>query len=177
MTAPMMVRNNESGPTVFALDKDNHVEWAGKDDPLGNDVQPVPPEYMNNVQFRRAVTRGILVVEEADEEVERVLAAHRADWENRQARAKSASAASIDEAPQNDMLMLPCVGPSGKGSGQDCGVDVPVKARAKSEAPPLCPLHKSLAGQYLAQETDKIVDGKPEVRWVKAQLGNRTKQD
>ena len=177
MTASVMIRNTQAGPTVFSLDKDTHVEWAGRDDPMGNDLQPVPPEIVNNVQFGRALARGIFVVEDADETIQATLEQHRKEWQERQERARTASLDSIDQAPQNDMLMLKCVGPSGKGTGVLCGVDVPVKARARNEAAPLCSLHKGLSGQYLAQETEKITDGKPEVRWVKAQLGNRTTQD
>lgn len=177
MAAPVMVRNTEPGPTVFALDADNHVEWAGQGDPMGGDLQPVPPNYLDHPQFQRAVTRGIFVVEDAPEEVRDALDRHKRDWDQRQQQRRDASTAALDQAPQNDVLMLSCIAPSGKGPGQLCAQDVPVPQRSRNETPPLCPMHKSLASQFIAEEGEKIVEGKPEVKWVTTRLGERTRQN
>jgi hypothetical protein len=144
---------------------------------MGNDLRPVPSSYLEDVQFLSCLQRGIFSIEEAPEAVREALELHKQEWQSRQERQKAASQASLDQAPQNDMLMLSCIGPSGKGTGQLCGVQVPVKQRARNEAPPLCGAHKGLASQFIAEESEQIVEGKPEVRWIRAGLGNRTKQD
>lgn len=178
MASSALIRNNEAGPTVFEYDGGkSKVEWSGAGDPMGGDLRPVPAHYLEDVQFLSCLQRGIFSVEEAPEAIREAVELHRQEWTSRQERAKNATQESLDQAPQNDMLMLACIGPSGKGSGQLCGVQVPVKQRARNEAPPLCGAHKSLVGQFIAEEGEKIVDGKPEVRWMRAGMGNRTKQD
>jgi hypothetical protein len=103
MTAPAMVRNTAAGPTVFSEGPNATVEWAGANDPMGGDLQPVPESFLNNVQFHRMAARGILVVETADEAIQ--------------------------------------------------------------------------AGQFIAEESDRIVNGKPEIVWLKTNLGATTRQD
>lgn len=176
MAAPTMVRNTAAGPTVFA-DNTQHVEWQGAGDPMGGDLQPVPPAFLDNVQFHRMTARGILVVEEAEEAVAAALTAHRQEWEARLAAQRNASKQAIDQAPMNDSLVKSCIGPSGKGPDQLCGVDVPIKAAKVAEQPPLCSMHTGLAPQFIATEGEKIVEGKPEVVWVKARLAAPTRQD
>lgn len=71
---PMLVRNTGAGPTVFS-DIANHIsiEWQGADDPNGNDVQYAPEALVENVNFIKAVQRGILVVEESTPEIQKNL--------------------------------------------------------------------------------------------------------
>lgn len=177
MNSSALVRNAQPGPTVFSYDPNDHIEWQGANDPMGGDLQSVPGKYFDNVQFQRALATGILVLEEAPEEIARAAELHRREWENRQHRQRTANLEALDQQPQNDMLMLSCIGPTGKGlDGQLCGVQVPVRQRARNEQPPLCGPHSTLASRYIAEETDKIVDGKPVIRWVQAQMGNRTSQ-
>lgn len=176
MAAPTMVRNTAAGPTVFA-DAQQHVEWQGSGDPMGGDLQPVPPSFLDNVQFHRMTARGILVVETADEAIAAALASHKQDWETRLERQRTASIDAIDQAPQNDSVVKGCIGPSGKSPEMLCGVEVPIKAAKLADTPPLCSMHTGLAGQFIAQEGEKIVEGKPEVVWVKARLAAPTRQD
>jgi hypothetical protein len=176
MAAPTMVRNTAAGPTVFA-DAQQHVEWSGAGDPMGGDLQPVPPSFLDNVQFHRMTARGILVVETADEAIAAALASHKADWENRLERQRTASIEAIDQAPQNDSVVKTCLGPSGKDPSGACGAAVPIKAAKLAEMPPLCPMHTGMASQFIATEGEKIVEGKPEVIWVKARLAAPTRQD
>lgn len=176
MSAPTMVRNATAGPAVFSADGHN-VEWQGAGDSMGGDLQPVPASFTENVQFHRMVARGIFVVETADEAIATALRQHKAEWENRLAAQRNASAAAIDPAPQNDSVVKTCIGPSGRDPNGRCGVDVPIKAAKLAEIPPLCPPHQSLAGQFIAQPTANIVEGKPEIAWVKAQLGAPARQD
>lgn len=176
MATPTMVRNTAAGPTVFS-DRGEAVEWAGANDPMGGDLQPVPDSFLDSVQFHRMTARGILVVEQAEEAVAAALAAHRQDWEQRLANQRNASAAAIDEAPRNDSVVKTCIGPSGRGPDQLCGVDVPIKAAKLAEQPPLCSAHSGMAAQFIAQESDRFVDGKPEVVWLKAGMAAPARQD
>jgi hypothetical protein len=176
MSTPTMVRNTAAGPTVFS-DGTNNIEWAPAGDPAGGDIQPVPASVLENVQFHRTMARRILVVEEADDVVASALAAHRQDWETRLAAQRTASTASIDQAPQNDSVIKTCIGPSGRSPDQLCGADVPIKQAKVNEIPPLCAMHSGLSGQYIATETERIVEGKPEVVWVKARIAAPTRQD
>lgn len=173
-----LVRNNEAGPTVFEWEGGKgKVEWAGAGDPMGGDLQPVPAEYLGQVNFRQALVKGIFTIEDAPEAILQATELHRQEWQIRQARAQDAAQASLDQAPQNDMLMLSCIGPSGKGTGQLCGYQVPVRARAKNDAPPLCGAHKSLTSQFIAEEGEQLIEGKPEIRWIRAGLGTRATQN
>lgn len=176
MTVPTMVRNTTAGPTVFA-EGSHFVEWAGAGDPMGGDLQPVPSSFLENVQFHRMTTRGIFVVESGEEIIDETLAKHRAEWESRIEQQRTASRDAIDQLPQNDSVIKKCIGPSGKGPSQLCGQDVPIKAAKVAETPPLCPLHAQLVGQFLAQEGERIVDGKPEVIWARIRQTSRTRQD
>jgi hypothetical protein len=177
MTAPAMVRNTAAGPTVFSEGPNATVEWAGANDPMGGDLQPVPESFLNNVQFHRMAARGILVVETADEAIQAALAQHKAEWDTRQARQRDASRSALDEAPNNDSVIKTCLGPSGRDPRQLCGADVPIRQAKLAETVPLCPMHSGLAGQFIAEESDRIVNGKPEIVWLKTNLGATTRQD
>lgn len=176
MAMPTMVRNTAAGPTVFS-DGGHNVEWQGAGDEMGGDLQPVPTSFTENVQFHRMVARGIFEIESADDVIQAALTQHKREWQSRLAAQRAASKASIDTAPQDDSVVKGCIGPSGRGVNEKCGVDVPVKVAKLAEVPPLCPLHSGLAGQFIAQPTDKIIEGKPEITWAKAQLGAPTRQD
>jgi len=61
----------ESGPTVFSdLGENIHLEWQGRGDQDGRDVQRVPDKLLENVAFLRTVDRGILKIEKPTPEVE-----------------------------------------------------------------------------------------------------------
>lgn len=168
MPVPVLVRNTEAGPTVFTdTSKNIALEWAGAGDPSGEDVQQVPADILENVSFMRSLQRGIFVVEEATPEVQAILDRQTATWRSRREQAEQASADSIDVEANNDLVTLPCIGPSQRGTGE-CGEPVPVKDKARDEKPPLCSRHASLAPQYVVSETDQIVDGKPVKKWSRA---------
>jgi hypothetical protein len=171
-----IARNTQPGPTVYSDggQKDAVVEWKGAGDLMGEDSQPVPDAVVNSVQFQRAVARGIFVIESAPERVQEVLQLHKQQWQQRQEHARAAAQQSLDALPQNDLLMLPCIAPT--GAGTTCSSQVPVRARARNEAPPLCGLHTSLAPRFIAQTGEKLIDGKPEVTWVMSQMGQTERQ-
>jgi hypothetical protein len=171
-----MVRNTASGPTVFS-DRGEEVTWAGANDPMGGDLQPVPASFLDSVQFHRMTARGIFVVEEAEAAVATALEQHRRDWTQRLENQRAASTQVIDQVPQNDSVVKTCLGPSGKAPNQLCGADVPIKAKKLAETPPLCSMHSGLAMNFIATESERIIDGKPEVVWRKVSMAAPTRQD
>ena len=167
---PVLVRNKEAGPTVFSVPEAGiQLEWQGAGDPAGADVQYVPDELLQNIQFSKAIRQGIFTVEtEADAEAE--MDAQAAALQNRRAAAEASAVESIDQVVNNDMVQASCIGPANKGNG-NCGEPVAVKEKEAANAPVLCPRHKSLAPQYVLTEAD----GKP--AWVRTTLAPREKQN
>jgi hypothetical protein len=176
MKTPTMVRNNERGPAVFEAEGVK-VEWAGSGDVMGGDIMPVPDKVLDSVQFHSMVVRGIFSIEQGGEEIEAALDAQRRAYQDRMARQQAASQAALDQAPNNDLLMLGCVGPADSGRGK-CGMQVPVKASHQAVQPPLCSQHVPLQGHFVAQEIDgKVIGGKAEVTWVPIKLGATERQN
>lgn len=63
MPVPVLVRNCENGPAVFTEPVAKvQIEWQGAGDPAGNDHQYVPQDLLDNVNFQRALNRGIFEV-------------------------------------------------------------------------------------------------------------------
>lgn len=172
VTSPTMIRNTMPGPTVFTDDSKNSVEWAGAGDENGGDVQPVPESFIGNVSFQQALTRGIFAVEDADEEIEKILKAHRDQWQARIDRQRNASKEALETPQDEDVLMLECIGPAGH-SGEMCKEPVAVKSKLRNEKPPLCQKHSYLASQFISEQTDRMIGGKAEVVWRRASLAAR----
>lgn len=173
---PVLVRNTEAGPTVFTDTNTNtQVEWQGADDPSGEDVQQVPDALIENVAFLRAVNRGILVVEEASDATREALARQTESWQARRKRAEDASTDAMDEQANNDLIQMPCIGPSQRGSGE-CGEPVPVREKQKHDKPVLCSRHAALTPQYVFHETDQMVDGVPVKKWTRSMVTGRERQ-
>lgn len=169
-----MVRNTLPGPTVISSDpKGTHqVEWAGKGDPMGGDVQPVPAEIVDTVPFSRAIQRGILILENPEDnpELQASLDRQNAAWKAKSESAAAQATAAIDHEANNDMISVSCIGPDGKGG--KCGNDVTVRDNKKDEKPPLCNTHEALAGEYVAEELG-VVDGKTQKGWARVTMGAR----
>lgn len=174
---PIMVRNNQAGPTVFTAPgpSGSHVEWQGAGDPQGLDVQPCPAEFLNIVAFRAAMTRGIFEQVDDDGLIGETLAQHRQDWEQKQERQRNAGIEALELEPDNDLAMVNCIAPVAKG-GKKCDTPLSLKVTDLREKPPLCQDHQRLAGKFIAEETDKIVQGKPEIRWTLMRVEPRVKQ-
>lgn len=172
---PVLVRNTEGGPTVLSdLKSKEYVEWAGANDPNGADVQPVPEEFLNNVNFLRCVQRGILVIENPEDNPEVTAAIERqnAAWQARREQAKKNAEATIDHQANNDLVSVQCVGPGGRG-GQ-CENTVPVKDKQRADKPPLCSTHESLAPQYVRNDN---VEGDSTVHeWKRVTLTARERE-
>lgn len=172
-----MIRNHQSGPTVFTAEDGQHVEWEGAGDANGADVQPVPPKFIENVQFQRALTRGVFSVEQADDEVKRILEQHREAWQAREEVRRTASETSIDRPQDNDTLMVKCIGPAGRGPNPGlCEEPVPVKATQQDKQPPLCAKHLYLKSQFTPEVTDRLVGGRQEVVWRRVRMTDRERE-
>lgn len=171
---PVLVRNTQSGVTVLASDpKGTHfVEWQGANDPSGGDVQIVPQEVVDSVPFARAIQRGILVIENPEDnpEIVNALTKQNQAWRSRNEQALSDITSTIEQTTNNDVVSVPCVGPNTKGTGT-CGVDVPVRDQDRNAKPPLCPQHEALASQYVSTETDE--QGRKVTHWNRVVIGER----
>lgn len=167
-------RNNQAGPTVLSSDpKGTHsVEWQGKGDPNGGDVQPIPEEVQNTVAYTRALRRGI-IVEVSGEEAVDAFDRQRDDWDRRTAGAASAATSSIEHTTNNDIVATKCIGPDTRGQGA-CGADVTVRDAQKGEVPPLCSRHEELAPQYVP--SDEMEGTKIVRKWTRVIMGARERQ-
>jgi hypothetical protein len=170
-----MYRNTQPGPTVFTDDVTKaHVEWKGADDPNSGDIQPVPDSFENNVQFHRAVRAGILerIDPEDADAILRTETDHREEWEARVAERQNAGRDVIEREQDNDVVVLDCIGPKGK-TGELCAEPVAVKSKARFDKPPLCAKHSPLAGQFIPEETGRMVGSHPEITWSRPQMERR----
>jgi hypothetical protein len=165
---PLLVKNTTQGPLVFSVPQENiALEWQAAGDPSGEDFQQVPDALVENVAFLKNIQRGVLEVVEAPEALKEAIEKQTSAFQRRTQVAEDAARDAIDQQADNDLVTLPCVGPSGRGGGE-CGEAVPVRERTKWEKPALCSKHASMANQYVMTETDKLVDGKAEKRWHRA---------
>lgn len=173
---PVAVRNEEGGPTVFSIPEDNiQIEWQGKGDPQGGDVQYVPDALLTNVQFDKVVRHGILVVVKDESAAQDAIDKQSTAYRDRAEAAASAATASIEQAANNDLVQATCIGPSNRGQGE-CGEPVAVREKdlRTNDAPVLCSRHASLAPQYARVETDQMIESGdslvPVTKWVRSQV-------
>lgn len=100
---PVLVRNNKPGCTVFTdKTKDLVVEWQGRGDSDGEDVQQVPDDMLKNMAFLRAVRSNILSVIDDSPETQELLARQGIAYQQRQADSIASTEALMDrnsEAP------------------------------------------------------------------------------
>lgn len=171
---PVMVQNEQAGPTVLSSDpKGTHyVEWQGKGDVNGHDIQQVPDEVYNTVAFQRCVRLGVLSLlnDDSFESITEAQDRQRAAWERRNSSMADDAEGTIDRQANQDIVSLPCVGPSHQ-PGKRCGADVPVKDLKKDEVPPLCNQHVTLASEFTPSH--EVVDGRNTVVWTRFSMGPR----
>jgi hypothetical protein len=158
---PTLVRNTKLGPTVFTdPETKTEITWQGANDPMGDDVQVVPPGILGSSDFLRCLTRGIFVIESAPDDVRAQLEAHlnqprlrrqAEQWQAQQDQGRETSLATVEVVNQNDIVAVPCIGPATRGEGL-CGADIPVRESAKGDKAPLCGQHEMLASQYVPTE-------------------------
>lgn len=178
LAQPLLVRNHEDGVTVLSSDPkgSEFVEWQGSGDPLGGDIQPVPEVIAASVAFSRAVQRGILSIENPEDnpEIAETLEKQNAAWRKRRETAASSASASIEHARNADVISLPCIGPSPRGGDSKCGVEVPVREIHKNDRPPLCDQHKTLEPEFVPTQVQE--GGTTTTKWLRASLGARERQ-
>jgi hypothetical protein len=182
MPVPVLVQNNEDGPTVFTdISTKESVDWEGRGDPLGGDVQIVPEVFVNNPNFIRAIQRGTFEIVNADEHPELTstlekqlkyghITRQREASDARRESRRAQDVEALEHTENKDMLSFECVGPSAKGTGK-CGVEVPVRAGRAKEAPPLCAKHGSLSNEFVPE--DVIEGGETIRRWSRVRVGRR----
>ena len=98
MRMPTLVRNLERGPAVFSDPPSNiAMEWQGRGDPNGLDVQPVPDALIENVNFLKAIQAGVFeVVEATDPAVKEKLEAQMQAHQRRREIAAANTEAVLD---------------------------------------------------------------------------------
>ncbi len=144
----VMCQNQMSGPTVIAADAKRNYEtiFAGKDDPDGNDVQPIPDALLRTISFQQALRKGVLKVIEGEDHpvVVQAMSRQTSAFRDRLKAQETAAREVIDSPSEDDILVVVCIGP---GSREDspCGEQVPLKAKDAAARPPLCDRHRQLS--------------------------------
>lgn len=161
----VMCANQMSGPTVIAADAKRNYEvmFAGKGSPDGEDVQPIPETLLNTIQFRRAISRGVLrVIEGEDHPIVQAALARQTDaFAKRMAAQDVADREVMDSPGRADIVVVACIGP-GTRDGAVCGEQVPQRQDGPG-SPPLCDRHQALKDRCVKRgdgpwvlETDDI---------------------
>jgi len=170
-----MIRNNQDGPTVFSPDDNakRYIEWQGKGDPNGGDIQPVGEDVQQNTQYQKMLRRGVLtIVDESSEDIAAAMDLQQQHWDSRQGAGAAAANEALDHQANNDMVVLPCVGPNPRGGDGKCAADVTVRDSKRNDAPPLCNIHSGLKGEFVPSE-ENVVDGKVTKTWTRVTMGAR----
>ena len=148
MMVPVLCRNRTTGPLVLASDyhSTHEVIFSGKDSPDGKDIQPIPEELLRTPQFARAVSMGLLEVEEGkDHEAVRAALSRQTDaYQQRASRDRQESLMAMESPAKDDLVAQDCIGP-GSRPGASCEEQVPVYASKINSSPPLCSRHSHLA--------------------------------
>lgn len=168
-------------PGIVTMSSDPHgthvVEWAAAGDPSGGDIQLVPEELAKTVPFVRAVQKHIIALDN-DETPEflAALAKQVSAFENRQKNTDKDIKATIERTDNKDLVVLPCIGPSVRGTGT-CGADVTVRELSQDAAPALCNQHINLAPEFVPTPTGEFDTNvgpedrpKEKVRWVRSRM-------
>ena len=176
-------RNTMNGVTVMSSDPKStqFVQWEAAGDQNGGDIQPIPAELMRTPAFVAAVRKGILAVvdpnahlglDDSNLSLDEILGKQRDAWNSRRETADEDIRATIETTTNNDLVTLPCIGPSTRGS-QNCGEDVTVRELTKYDAPPLCHRHIGLANEYVPTAVDRDVKGNKTVEWTRSAMEPR----
>jgi hypothetical protein len=133
---PVLVRNTEKGPTVFSDPAKNiAIEWQGAGDPNGEDVQHVPDEVTDNVNFLKSLQRGIFVVEEASPEMQARLDKQVAAYRDRRNSSAQAGENAIDRQAERTITTA-VISETGKVvNGKPEEATIPVVMGARETGP------------------------------------------
>lgn len=144
----VMCRNMMAGPTVIASDpKQTHeVIFGPRDDPNGEDVQPIPEALIKSPAFVKAIRQGIIAVVQGEDNpvIQAALARQTSSFKQRMQADELRARESLDAPAEDDMLVVTCIGP-GARDGQVCEEQIPVRSKDAGSRPPLCDRHQHLA--------------------------------
>lgn len=173
----VMARNTKKQVVVLSSDPKGteFVEWQAADDPTGADVQVVSEGLAQSVPFIRLLQRGIIVIENPEDNpgIQEAIDRQRLAYEKRTNQSSEAAQEAIEETQNNDTVVLACIGPDNRGQGK-CGEDVPVREKTKNDKPPLCTKHAALAPQYIPSEEQQ---GTNNVKtWTRVTMGTPERQ-
>lgn len=167
-TGVLIIRNMHGGPTTFLHEHDGMktpYEWFGAGDVDERDILEVPEAVALNPHFRKAVARGILKIEEGDEDVVASVARAGRKWQERQLERRNEIESQMDRQEDKSMVVVPCMGPGPRGS--TCGASVFEREATRGSKPPLCTQHQHLSANFAQIETEERTrDGKAVMRWV-----------
>jgi hypothetical protein len=164
----VLVRNQMKGMTVLSTDPSgkDEVRWDALGDLHGGDVQIVTEHMAHSPNFMRAVSRGILKIEDnTDPELLAALDQQGAYWRDQQDKVEEEALASIDTESQDAILPVKCIGP-------DCQADLTMRQSAMEKNPPLCDGHQHLAPQFVPTEGDRV-NGRLQTVWTRIPMGAR----
>jgi hypothetical protein len=169
----VLVRNQMKGMTVLSTDPSgkDEVRWDALGDPHGGDVQIVTEHMSQSPNFMRAVSRGVLKIEDADANPGLLtsLDQQSAHWRDQQQQVEEEALGSIDRESNDAILPVKCVGP-------ECQAELTVRESALAKAPPLCDGHQQLASQFVSSEGDRV-NGKLQTIWTRVNLGPRQRAE
>jgi hypothetical protein len=173
----VLARNKQAGPTVISSDpRSTHfVQWEGAGDPAGGDVQLVPAEIVQTVPFVQAIRKGIIEIENPEDNpaLMETLDRQSTAWSQRQAEGQADIRATIESAPNRDLITMKCIGPAARGEGA-CDADVPMRDVTKYDAPPLCHQHINLAPEYVPTDEGRDEKGRQIQTWSRSAMGRRS---
>lgn len=141
------VRNRATGLVIFTDQHENvQVTWQAAGDPSGEDVQMLSGNVLNNPDFRRVVSNGVLELVDPEVAAQAHIAKRKA-FEGRQAAGAAAVAEVVHVPEDHDFVGLPCIGP-GTRAGASCDTLVTMVAADADSTPPLCDRHQRLRNDY-----------------------------
>lgn len=132
---PVLVRNSEKGPSVFSDPSANiAIEWQGAGDPNGEDVQHVPDSLIDNVNFLKALQRGIFVVEEASPEMQERLDKQVRAYQQRRNSTEQAGAEALDRQTERSVAtaVITETGKVVNGKAEEATIPVVIEQRQKA---------------------------------------------
>lgn len=159
----IQVSNQLNSIVIFTLKVDGGVEeseFKAQGDPNGEDIMELPSTYLLNARFKDALNKGILKIEEADDEA--VLEAYQAQkraWDAQQ-QIKQENDRLIDTQQPRAFSGHQCLAQEGRGQCPDFAVYA-----NNNERPPLCQKHAYLATQFVPEETGTFTGGKADIEW------------
>jgi hypothetical protein len=164
------VRNTLDTITVFSRKvngEDDPLEWQAHGSPTGEDYQEIDAALLRDAKFRKALQRGIFEIVDADDpEVLDAWQAQKSAWDaQRQAKEEADRLVAMQQPRAYSGIQ--CLAQEGRVQCPEFAIS----SKNLNEKPPLCSKHAHLAHQFAPEETGKFTDGKPEVNWVRVQMG------